>query len=270
MRIGGIRRVVTSVLLCVFVLGMFIVFPQANGLDVPMYYIYSLEEYEAELAKYALPGDYVTYDMIKSVGQFVKMHLGTSKTLTADHINFVLRDKTGVRIDFSANYPTEYNGLAEDKTVTDCVTDIHDLRQTQSIGEQYWYYKNGDIFYEYNEEGNLLEIRWNHKERVYHVNLYSIQQDFRDYPMTEDTFVARLLDVDTAQAAVDELMASIDAGQEPLRWQEFWRDAKDWTIAILIMAAIIGGMIALWKLRERKRLLEEIEEEEFKAAYKDA
>ena len=116
MRIGGIRRVVTSVLLCVFVLGMFIVFPQANGLEVPMYYIYSLEEYEAELAKYALPGDYVTYDMIKSVGQFVMMRLGTSKTLTADHINFVLRDKTGVRINFSANYPTEYNGLAEDKT----------------------------------------------------------------------------------------------------------------------------------------------------------
>ena len=269
MRIGGIRRVVTSVLLCVFVLGMFIVFPQANGLDVPMYYIHSLEEYETELAKYALPGDYVTYDMIKSVGQFVMMHLGTSKTLTADHIYFVLRDKTGVKISFSANYPTEYNSI-KDRIITDCVTDIHDLRQTQSIGEQYWYYKNGDIFYEYNEEGNLLDIRWNYKARVYSVSLYGVRQDLRNYSMTEDTFVSRLLDADTAQAAVDELMASIDAGQAPLRRQEFWRDVKDWAIAILIMAAIVGGMIAIWKLRERKRLLEEIEEEEFKAAYKDA
>jgi hypothetical protein len=234
-----------------------------------MYYIHSLEEYEAELAKYALPGDYVTYDMIKSVGKFVKMHLGTSKTLTADHIDFTLRDKTGVRIDFSADYPTEYNGLAEDKIVTDCVTDIHDLRQTQSIGEQYWYYKNGDIFYEYNEEGNLLDIRWDYKERVYYVSLDFTYYDFQNYPMTEDTFVSRLLDADTAQAAVDELMASIDAGQAPLRRQEFWRDVKDWAIAILIMAAIVGGMIAIWKLRERKRLLEEIEEEEFKAAHKD-
>ena len=266
MRIGTIRHAVISVLVCVFVLGMLVVFPRANGLDVATYYIYSLEEYEAELAKYALPGDYVTYDMVKSVGEFVNMRLGITKKLSADDIYFTLRDEAGIDVDLSMNYPNAFknnwNEVAE-------VTDIHDLRCSESPYKGAWQYVHGDITYFYYHDGNLDTITWTHRERVYKLHYYGNGEGFRNYPRNADTFAARLLDADTAQAAVDELMASIDAGQAPLRRQEFWRNVKDWTIAILIMAAILGGMIAIWKLRERKRLLEEIEEEEFKAAHKD-
>ena len=267
MRIGGIRRVVTSVLLCVFVLGMFIVFPQANGLEVPMYYIYSLEEYEAELAKYELPGDYVTYDMVKTVGEFVNMRLGITKKLSADDIYFTLRDEAGIEVDLSMNYPdafkNNWNEVAE-------VTDIHDLSCSESPYKGAWQYVHGDITYFYYHDGNLDTITWTHRERVYKLHYYGNGEGFRNYPRNADTFAARLLDVDTAQAAVDELMASVDAGQEPLRRQEFWRDLREWSIVIAGAAVIVGGGVIIWKLRERKRLLEEIEEEEFKAAYKDA
>lgn len=266
MRSGIVRRVVGLVLACVFVLGVFVAFPQAEGLDVAVHYIYSLVEYEAELAKYILPGDYVTYDMVKSVGEFVNMRLGITKKLSADDIYFTLRDEAGIEFGLSMNYPNAFknnwNEVAE-------VTDIHDLRCSESPYKGAWQYVHGDITYFYYHDGNLDTIIWTHRERVYKLNYYGNGEGFRNYPKDADTFIARLLDGDTAQAAVDELMASIDAGQAPLRRQEFWRDVKDWTIAILIMAAILGGMIALWKLRERKRLLEEIEEEAFKAAHKD-
>lgn len=241
--------------------------PAANALSITVYHIYSLEEYEQTIAKYELPGNYVTYDMIKMAGEFYSFYLGTSKVPHAESVYFNLIDSKGFRYTLTSGFAPSYGFSNEKRPLVPNPADPHDLRISPSKS---CHYQLGPLTYLYIGPG-LSSIYWEHNGRKYTLSAnVSAEEKFINYPTEEKgTFLDRMLDADTAQAAIRELMASVDAGQKPLRQAQFRRELSDWVMFFLTFCAIVGGGIFLRRWLTKKRLLREIEEEEFMAAHAD-
>lgn len=259
--------VLRSFALCMAVLLLLTCVPAAYGLSISPYTINSLAEYETELAKYEIPGDYVTYDMIKSVGKFVKFFSSFAQKPSEDVITFWLEDATGTSFFLRANRKSGAQSTIERPQAKPA--DIHDLRTLQGVeAEKYCRYTLGAITYDY-DNGILTAISWEHRERKYKLDV-GLAETMENYPKDADTFLAHLLDVDNAEAAVRELMDTVDAAQKPQRQKAFWRSFLEWSLVVGGVLLIAAVWIFAVKAKEKKRLLEEIEEEEFKEAHKDA
>lgn len=235
--------------------------PMASALSA-VYHLDTLEEYEAELAEYDLPGDYVTYDMVKMVGSFDSLYLGTRPRIGGNfhYIHMILVDETGFTITLLMERKSarEYARELEENPVYDSVGNPKDLR-TAEKDENVWVYSLGKLSYRYGF-GELRGISWWHNGREYILVLQTnSEQEFHTYPKdTENTFLDRLLNAYTAEAALDELLASVKAGQRELKWNQFWR-ALPWAVA---GGAVVAGMIFFVRWRKKRELLEEIEAEE--------
>lgn len=267
-------RVTVLLLVCAIFLVCFAQVPQASALSLRLYHLNSLEEYEAELARHDLPGDYVTYDMIKMVGDFHSLYLGIFPTLTPESINYIdmtLVDDAGFRIKFEASCGSvKQRSLYEDYPTDYTVSDPHDLRRTQTAREKFWKYKLGQISYIYfNDE--LYGIEWEHNGRFYDLlGIVSDEERLYLYPKdTADTFLDRLLDADTAQEAIRELNASIDRGQVPLKWKEFQRNVPGYIAVVAVMLLIAAAWISVNKSIKKEKLQKETGEAESVAGNRD-
>ena len=266
-------RVTVLLLVCVILLSFFGHSFQASAL-VQTYFLKTLEEYEAELARHDLPGDYVTYDMVKMVGDFRHVYLGIFPTLMPENMGSIsidLIDDTGFRFEI-ATYrgSAKQNSLYEDYPTDYSVSDLHDLRRTQTTREKFWKYKLGQITYIYFDDG-LYCIEWEHNGRYYELlGLESAEERFSLYPKdTADTFLDRLLDADTAQEAIGELNASIDRGQVQLKWKEFQRNIPDYIAVVAVMLLIAAAWISVNKSIKKEKLQKETGEAEPVADNKD-
>lgn len=236
--------------------------PMASALSLAVYRLDTLEEYEAELAEYDLPGDYVTYDMVKMVGSFDSLYLGTRPRIGGNfqYIHMIFVDETGFTITLLMERKSarEYARELEEDPVYDSVGNPKDLR-TAEKDENFWVYSLGKLSYRYGF-GELRGISWWHNGREYILVLQtSSEQKFHTYPKdTENTFLDRLLNAYTAEAALDELLASVKAGQRELMWNQFWK-ALPWAVA---GGAAVAGMIFFVRWRKKRELQEEVEAEE--------
>ena len=162
--------------------------------------IRSFEEYSAliPVLKDTFP-DFLCYDAIESCGKFI----GFGFTARSDSIpayQYKLHDKNGLRYSLCVFHekPQDLDmGILEDGD------NPNDLRfHKDSIG----YYYIGGIEYAY-YEGKLYNIKWQLDQRT--IMIQAGSDYIHTSPLDGDTFISRLLNKETAEAAVAEFNAKV-------------------------------------------------------------
>lgn len=251
---AGITAFLCLLLLCA---------PLASALSLAVYHLETLEEYEAELAKNNLPGDYVTYDMVKMVGAFDSLYLGTSSKIGGNFQSIYLNMTDGsgypVSLQMVRKSAQEYAGRIEDYGNYCGEVNSKDLRTTKTNQDGYSVYSLGEVSYIYFCD-QLIYITWWYNGRMYYLQSDGFYGErLWNYPQdVSNTFLSRMLNVSTAEAAFGELMTSVKQGQAVLRRNQFRRELP-WALA---GGAVLAGMIFFVRWRKKRELLEEIEEEE--------
>jgi len=163
-------------------------------------YTKSFDEYSCKIPKLKdLYPDFICYDIIESLGGFIGFgHITRNNSIPTYH--YQLLDKNGLRYGlyvFHGN-PTDLDmGKLEDGD------DPSDLRfHKDSSG----YYYIGDIEYAY-YEGKLYNIKWKCDQRT--IVLQAGSDYIHTSPLDGDTFMSRLLNAETAEAAVAEFNAKV-------------------------------------------------------------
>lgn len=162
--------------------------------------INTLSEYEEHFASKKEISDFVTYDMIKEIGEF-KTFTCRSNFVAGDYsaYHYVLIDSSG--IEFMLNIKT-VNREDEEKNRT--ILDIQpggNMRKTDADETGYLYYK--DIWYRYSK-GKLASVTW-YKNNL-RFQLTAVSDTFANHPEdAAETFVGKLLSAETAQATIASL-----------------------------------------------------------------
>lgn len=173
--------------------------------------VYEEEDYKQFVRTRDLPDTFITYDQIKELGSFV--YLKTTDVMSGYYNEYFLVDTTGCRASLVMLYPgtscPEHTGCNND---TVSVPPGHtDMRTIPQEGHGAYTVDGLTYLYMYDD---LASIHWIHNGQHFKYGLepnpYSdvVTTPFFEYPMDADTFAAKLLNAETARAAVDELMAS--------------------------------------------------------------
>lgn len=143
-----------------------------------------------------LPDNFVYYDDLKIVGNFKHFSYLSSKQYM-----YALRDASGNEV-----YVSIYADRPRDITKYPLCTDVNlnDMRTVSTEGT--CYYTNGGIDYSF-VAGQLNYISW-YEDGLKFVISYSRQ--FKDYPIKKDSFVAKLLSLETAHDAVALVSPNFD------------------------------------------------------------
>ena len=164
--------------------------------------IESLEEYNKFLETIPEGRKFVTYDDVKEIGTF-KGFVGITDTPNDGYIYYVygLVDETGKEFVLNIEHTEE-----EVDTVLEAIerVDNQDMRFVNK--NQSGDYTHQGLIYEY-WEGRLSDVVW--RVDGIRFKLDGVGFALADYPITEDTFVSKLLSQETAVAAVESINAKV-------------------------------------------------------------
>lgn len=149
-----------------------------------------------------LPDDFITYDMLKDIGEFRSFVCGT--TFIGYGYNFT--DENNVRI-LAKIYP-----LPNEVETYPMVTpdNSSNMRSVTPIGTWSTYSYN-NITYHYYFNGTLAGIEWIIGEKIVYLSMLE-PNTFAAYPLDgETTFVSQLLSLQTAEAAVEVFNQKVEA-----------------------------------------------------------
>lgn len=149
-----------------------------------------------------LPDDFITYDMLKDIGEFRSFVCDT--TFIGYAYNFT--DENNVRI-LAKIYPLP----SEVKTYPMVTPDnSSNMRSITPIGTWSTYSYN-DITYHYYFNGTLAGIEWSIGTKIVYLSMTE-PNTFAGYPLDgETTFVSQLLSTQTATAAVQSFNQKVEA-----------------------------------------------------------
>lgn len=166
---------------------------QAQG-ERPLLSLWTQWEYRIFLATAELPEDFVTYDMLKPIGQFKGyVNLGEAD-YSQSYYSFA--DENGVELALYIK-PLEE---AEGYDAAENPPDPRDLRTLPEEGIREYYC--GALRYRY-LEGKLLTIRWVFGDKEF---VLYMDGTYSEYPLSgAETFVSRLLNTETAEDALEQL-----------------------------------------------------------------
>ena len=169
--------------------------------DRPSLYIGSENDYVAFLNSTELPSDFVSYDEIDAIGAF-SCFIFLSDAYIKDYSEYmyVLIDSEGIEITLYVDH--EKNVWPPKGPVLPNGTNMRLLSNTDSGAYDF----NG-LVYEY-LSGKLLSISWEIGDIYY--TLYVDTPMLSDYPLTESTFVGRMLNSDTALQAVNTVFDNVN------------------------------------------------------------
>lgn len=187
-----------------------------NSEDLVMTNAQNLEKYNAFIKKHIWPKDFIFYDQIKQLGEFEAFHFGPSDYAWSglESYGYTLMDDEGVRVSLNLNVPNpEFRSYRDYPQLGQEHVDHADMRR--AVCNCVYYkdrhklcaYEYDGIFYVYepHELGHKLSsVYWTYNGLTCHFSAC----DYEDYPLVADTFAAKLLNAETARAAVDELMPS--------------------------------------------------------------
>lgn len=222
----------------------------ANAMSLPNLSATTLEEYE-QLLKEKVPKEYktqfVTYDMVKSIGSF-DVFAFTTAWITGDYSDYGYRvyDDTGFEYLFRIyTKPTDqlsrmdewYSELSADDIGKDLrICDASELVYLSVGSVQYFYRSN-----------QLEMILW---EGKFHVFELYVLDDVTKYDLGEDNFLSKLLNADTAEQAVAELNERIERN---LAWNRFVRNAGIPILIVVIAVTGVGAFLIIRRKRNKKR-----------------
>ena len=165
----------------------------------------SYAEYTNFVQTTELPSHFVTYEQgIDLIGTF-HWFMETGDPDTYNVISYKVVDETGNVI--TASVRTAEKAYANDNYAPmEILPDTNNTR-TADVTERSYYTHEG-ITYKYTKEGKLRAISWFADD----LQIYVWFQGMSGYPNNNRTFFGRLLDLDTAPAAVAEFNAAVRAG----------------------------------------------------------
>ena len=151
-----------------------------------------------------LPDDFVTYDMLKEIGDF-KYFICSSPNFNSYMYTFI--DENNVEI-FARVSPLP-NEIKTHPIVVP--NNINNLRNVLPIGVSSRYSHN-NITYGYYFNGELSSIRWAMETKLVTLSCSGQSNTLADYPLDgETTFVSQLLSLQTADAAVEAFNQKVEA-----------------------------------------------------------
>lgn len=167
----------------------------------------SYAEYTNFVQTTELPSHFVTYEQgIDLIGTF-HWFMETGDPDTYNVISYKVVDETGNVITASVRTAEKAYKLDEyGYTHIEILPDTNNTR-TADVTERSYYTHEG-ITYVYSKEGKLISLIWLADD----LQLYVRFQGMSGYPNNNRTFFGRLLDLDTAPAAVAEFNAAVRAG----------------------------------------------------------
>jgi hypothetical protein len=174
--------------------------PQYQGeVETPTFETY--EEYLAFINGFEkLPDDFITYDMLKDIGEF-EMFIASKSLIEYE---YTFKDDNNKRIHMKIE-PLPNKIQSSTVVFSD---NIIDFRKIVSNGERSY----NDITYGYYFDGALSTIRWSIGKKLVKLTCSGDSNSFADYPLDgETTFVSQLLSTQTATAAVQSFNQKVEA-----------------------------------------------------------
>ncbi len=170
------------------------------------------QKYERHAAYLSeLPDDFVSYDRIKKLGSFYSYMIFSPSYQVS--VYYVTDANAGI-LELNLSEPFDENDGFPFDELTD-LTINGDMRSLESPQTGFYYLEN--LMYRY-VDGRLVCIYWVHNDVRYGLCYFPAEStapmDFTSYPIDgEDTIASRLLNSETAAAALEELYSTAE-GEE--------------------------------------------------------
>ena len=189
------------------------------------------KDYDEFIQKNDLPERFVPYSCISGLGDFVQCNIYNDLN-DLQRIRYTVKDLLGIvgdlySIEWNLFAVTEMFGHSEPpavythtkSTLFNSLFGFPDEKNmllfpklTRKEASGYVRTQN-EIWYGYGTDGNLVSVTWFYNN--YRFWYYLREIEFSDYPdMTADTFTVKLLNVETAEQAIEELMRACFPDQE--------------------------------------------------------
>lgn len=179
----------------------------------------TLEEYDSYLDRFIeLSPDFIHYDTLKEYGEFLAFRDGTyadwdQYTIYQDGriegncstYTYELLDPAGYTIIIYISPVSEYAELLALPKALSATQNVHTA--TKENG----YYKFKNLYYGFHD-GQMVQILLPYKQTIISIKRPSYQP-FSQYPVENNTLIAKLLSTETAESAVAELNANIALAQ---------------------------------------------------------
>lgn len=161
----------------------------------------SLEDYEKYVSSGVESSTFITYDMVKEFGTFASfVDYGAPKCKS---YKYGLIDKNGYTLNLHIRSSSEELLIEEELKLFSSTHNTQDMR----IYTQNGYQIINDIYFFYNA-GNLVSIVWDDGEIRYKIRSGGTKS-LSDYSIQKETPLSRLLNAETAEAAVAEFNAKV-------------------------------------------------------------
>lgn len=181
---------------------------ESNGVEVPLLTISTLEDYNEFLSSENLPKNFITYDMLRDVGDYVCL-IFLSDGYNGDFTEYMytVKDSTGYEISVYVEPSIESDVLSSNTIIAEKINRT-DLRTNGSVESGIYMYN--DVKYKY-VSGKLLSIVWDMDGLRYTVTGSSMLDN---YPDQKNTFMGLILNGDTAKDAFRVLETAVRAPQD--------------------------------------------------------
>lgn len=181
---------------------------EPNGVEVPLLTISTLDDYNEFLSSENLPKNFITYDVLKDIGDFVYL-IFLSDGYNGDFTEYMytVKDSTGYDISVYVEPSIESDVLISNTIIAEKInrTDLRTIGSDES-----GFYMYNDVKYKY-VSGKLLSIAWDMDGLRYTVTGSSMLDN---YPYQKNTFMGLILNGDTAKDAFRVLETAVRATQD--------------------------------------------------------
>ena len=152
---------------------------------------------ENNLPQYLISGDFIL------IGELSSIVLNPYAFDGKYYVTFHFKDESGSGVMLSI----VYGESIDDEIAAASIENVREYNMRCLIEYAKGGYVHGDLLYTYRGI-TLGSIKWQKNGAVY--TLTAGDPSYKEYPVNIDTFVSRLLDLDTAAAALEELMAQTE------------------------------------------------------------
>lgn len=172
---------------------------ETPDIERPLLSLWTENEYTEFLDSTDLPDDFVSYAKIESIGDFSAL-VFLSDAYRGDYSSYMysLVDSEGFEMSLYVDHG-ERNLITQSP-----ISNVNKTNMREQLDTSKGVYVFDNIKYSYLTEG-LLSISWQDQDITY--CLSSVNQLFSKYPLTEATFVGKMLNTETAHQTLNTVFS---------------------------------------------------------------
>lgn len=204
----------------------------------------SIKEFKKFAANGFLPDDFIYYNQISIIGDYDFLFIPSNNYDFESYHYSLIDDKKVNFLLYIFHYDTEEVVLPE-------ITKIKSTDMRTHTGVDKGVYRSGEIEY-FIENEKLSSISWKSNGITYVLD----GTDLSEYPDTTSTFIGKMLNLDTAHEALEELRS---LPKDEVKWYENVAIIAGISVAVVCVGGICGYVV--YKKRKTKSLSDEPGEE---------